>query len=102
MELSETLDRFELKVRQLGSKLDRLHRENADLQAENKSLKAELDRGKGAIDSLKEKLERTHHQGIGSRTEEPAEAGTPRQDMRERIDHYLREIDKCIEWLEQR
>jgi predicted nuclease with TOPRIM domain len=101
MELTETLDRFELKVRQLGSKLDRLRRENEELQSENKQLKAEVDRGKGAIDSLKDKLERTH-QGVGSTAEAPVATGAPGQEVREQIDHYLREIDKCIEWLEQR
>ena len=101
MELSETLDRFELKVRQLGSKLDRLQRENAELQQENKRLKAEVDRSKGTIDSLQEKLERTH-QGVVSQAEGSPVPGPARQELREQIDHYLREIDKCIEWLEQR
>jgi multidrug resistance efflux pump len=100
MELFETLDRFELKVRQLGSKLERLQRENAELQEVNKKLKAEVDRGKGTIDTLREKLERTH-QGVGSPSGSNHEPDSSRQELREQIDHYLREIDKCIEWLEQ-
>lgn len=101
MELSETLDRFELKVRQLGSKLERLQRENAELQEENKRLKVEVDRGKGTIDSLRDKLERTH-QGVASNAESSKISGPAREELQEQIDHYLREIDKCIEWLEQR
>lgn len=99
MDLSKRLDSFELKIRQLGSKLERLRGENADIRAENEILKEELDRRQGVINALKDKLERTHREMNVRETK--AEDSDPDR-VRQQIDYYLHEIDKCIEWLEQR
>ncbi len=99
MDLSKRLDSIELKIRQLASKLDRLTQENEQLLAENHQLKTDLDRQQGLVSALKDKLERTQRE----MDERRYEADEPdRASIRQQIDHYLREIDKCIDWLEQK
>lgn len=95
MNLSDRIDSIELKVRQLALKLERFRNENRSLENENKLLKAELDRQKGTVQALKDKLERTQR-GISAKTEENSEQ--PNQ-LKAQIDQYIKEIDKCIEWL---
>lgn len=89
------MDQIEVKLRQLGSKLDNLSEQNKGLRQENEQLKAERDRQSGTLAALQDKLERSQ-QTLTKRDEgnEP-----PGDDLRQQIDHYLREIDKCIGWL---
>lgn len=98
MHLLKQLDHIELKIRQLGQKVERLQRENESLRADNLELKTELDRQRGVVGSLKDKLERTQQE---LERRDSVQSGPPADDLREQIDHYLREIDRCIEWLEQ-
>jgi regulator of replication initiation timing len=95
MNVIDQLDQIELKARQLLLKLERLRLENAELKEENEHLKAELDKQRGAVGVLKDKLEKTH--GVlelpkGNDSEQA-------QQLRQQLDQYIREIDKCIEWL---
>ncbi|MEM7572295.1 MAG: hypothetical protein AAF433_05325 [Bacteroidota bacterium] len=108
MDLSKRVDSFEIKLRQLASKIDRQRAENVALARENDELKSELDRQRGVVSSLKEKLTRAQQAaGISSTTEDvagqpaisSAESGT--EEIREQLDYCLREIDKCIQWLQQ-
>ncbi|MGB3546199.1 MAG: hypothetical protein WBA17_04450 [Saprospiraceae bacterium] len=91
MKLSEKLDGLELKLRQLAGKLARMDREADEMARENNRLKTELDRQNGVVSSLKDKLARVQRDSAEPNGE----------DTREQIDHYLREIDRCIEWLRQ-
>jgi len=101
MDLSKQLDGFELKLRQLASKFDRQRAENEALKAENDQLKNELDRQRGVVSSLREKLERAAATPAVTNGVEAVTTTTPQPEIRTQIDHCLREIDKCIEWLQQ-
>ncbi|MEM9835361.1 MAG: hypothetical protein AAF828_02595 [Bacteroidota bacterium] len=104
MDLSKQLDGFELKLRQLASQIDRQRAEKEALETENKNLKSELDRQRGVVSSLKEKLEKVtvsvgtnDHTGHIALPDDPL----PTAQLRAEIDQCVREIDACIEWLQQ-
>lgn len=105
MDLSKQLDGFELKLRQLASQIDRQRAEKESLVAENNRLKRELDRQSGVVSALKEKLENAALGGGEAVSDDPSESAngepTPRGELKAEIDFCLREIDKCIEWLQQ-
>ncbi|MFN7117873.1 MAG: hypothetical protein ACK4TA_13820 [Saprospiraceae bacterium] len=95
MNLTDKLESIEIKVRQLALKQERLQRENAALQLENQQLKAGLDKQEATIIALKDKLE-TAQRALENRAEEEDEQS---QQLKQLIDQYILEIDKCIEWL---
>ena len=108
MDLSKRVDSFEIKLRQLASKLDRQRAENVALARENDELKSELDRQSGVVSSLKEKLTRAQQAaGFTSSTMEATDQNDSTStelnsaEMRQQLDFCLREIDKCIQWLQQ-
>ncbi|MDZ4680599.1 MAG: hypothetical protein SH848_09145 [Saprospiraceae bacterium] len=92
MELSSKIDGIDLKVRQLALKLEQLQRDHALLLQENEQLKAETTRYREVVATLKNKLGTTQ-QAMETRGEESTEK------LRQQIDLYIGEIDKCIEWL---
>jgi|APTNR8051073442_1049403.scaffolds.fasta_scaffold00268_4 chromosome segregation ATPase len=92
MELSLKIDGIDLKVRQLALKLEQLQRDHALLMQENHQLKAETIRYQEVVATLKNKLSTTQ-QAMETRGEETTEK------LRQQIDLYIGEIDKCIEWL---
>lgn len=94
MNLSEKLENIELKIRQLAQKMERLQVENGALLDENKRLKAEIDRQKGTVGVLKNKLELTQ-QAFGQEREDHSNG-----ELKEQIDQYIQEIDKCIDWIQ--
>jgi predicted nucleic acid-binding Zn-ribbon protein len=96
MSLAEKLEDIELKIRQLGQKMDRIEREKAGLATENQQLKTIIDRHQGAVDKINDKLERTQQELMRQR-----EAfSKSKREIRQQIDRHLEEIDKCIEWLQ--
>jgi uncharacterized protein (UPF0335 family) len=96
MDVLDKLDSVELKIRQLVQKMERLEGENAELEAENKRLKTELDKQNGAVRTLKNKLEKSQQIMAVPDGGEP----TGRVELvKEQINQYIEEIDKCIEWL---
>jgi len=95
MNIAEQIDNIELKVRQLVLKNERVSKENATLREENQYLKAELDRQKGTVGVLKDKLKDTQRALDSQRDEDPEQSAK----LREQIDQYIKEIDNCIEWL---
>ncbi|MCB0015781.1 MAG: hypothetical protein KDE34_27895 [Anaerolineales bacterium] len=95
MDLSEQIDSIELKIRQLALKMERVQRENAALQEDNKKLKAELDRQKGKASVLEDKLEKTQRAMDLQREEQPEHS----KELKDQLDQYIHEIDQCIEWL---
>lgn len=94
MQLLKRLDGFEIKLRQLASKIERQEAEREALRAENDKLKKELDHQRGTISTLREKLEQTAARPAGEPDPENPAA------LRNQLDHCLRELDACIEWLE--
>lgn len=108
MDLSKRVDSFEIKLRQLASKIDRQRAENVALARENDELKSELDRQRGVVSSLKEKLTRAQQVAgiIDTNDDVPTEAvaassAENAEEIRQQLDYCLREIDKCIQWLQQ-
>ena len=97
MNIGEQVENIELKVRQLVLKMERINKENAVLHEENELLKTELDRQKGTVGILKDKLENTQRVIDLQRGEEPEQSAK----LREQIDQYIKEIDNCIEWLKK-
>jgi len=95
MNLTDKLESIEIKVRQLALKQERLQRENAALHTENQQLKAGIDKQEATVIALKDKLE-TAQRALTERAEEEDEQS---QQLKQLIDQYILEIDKCIEWL---
>jgi len=98
MEPLTLLDGLEIKLRQLTAKADRQRADYEQLVAENQQLKGELDRQTGIVHSLKDKLERS--QLAAGTAPASAEEGLS-QDQRETIEFCLREIDRCLNWLQR-
>lgn len=92
MNLSNKLSGIELKVRELAFKLERLKRENAVLRDENKELRMEME-------NLQGKPGATPHSTAPSLDNEESEKHVATDQLKEKIDQYIKEIDKCIEWL---
>lgn len=91
----EKIDQIELKIRQLALKMERLQEENTVLAKTNKQLKTDLVNESDKRILLEQKL------GELSKTLQAKQAEDPEniQQIRREIDHYIQEIDKCIEWL---
>lgn len=95
MNLLERIDNIELKVRQLAQRLERTKRENTELQQENKSLQAELDRQHGIIKVLNDKLEQAQRALSPAQEEQPEHA----EQLKHQLDQYIEELNNCIAWL---
>ncbi|NRB51503.1 MAG: hypothetical protein HRU41_27775 [Saprospiraceae bacterium] len=95
MQVTEKIDNIELKIRQLAQKVDRLNEENNSLKAENERLKTDLDKQKGAVLTLKNKLDKTQGMLDTQHVSETADS----EQLKKQLDQYIKEIDKCIEWL---
>lgn len=103
MEPLDLLDGLEIKLRQLAAKSDRQRADQERLVAENQQLKRELDRQTGIVTSLKDKLSRSQPMAVAGEAvtdnDQPT-ANTGRVD-RETIEFCLKEIDRCLEWLQR-
>ena len=95
MNFSEKIDRIESKVKQLNQKQDVLQEENAHLKMENRQLKADLVQEQKHKDELIQQLEKTQRALERKRKNDPESV----QQLRQEIDKYIAEIDKCLEWL---
>ncbi len=95
MDLAEKIERIELKVKQLALKRRQLQRENASLLAENQKLKVELERADRKKQEIKTSLRETS-EALERRIREDSQKS---EKLQLQIDHYVKEIDKCIEWL---
>ena len=97
MELSNKIDQIELKLRQLALKIERLEKAKATLLEENEALKTKLRKGDTKTVSLEQQLRKTHEVLESKRTNDPERT----QKVRKELERYIKEIDKCIEWLGQ-
>lgn len=108
MEPLTLLDGLEIKLRQLAVTSDRQRADYERLVAENQQLKRDLDRQTGIVTSLKDKLARSQP-GAGPAKGEaisddalPATSTPPTQAIdRETIEFCLKEIDRCLDWLQR-
>ncbi|MBK6946784.1 MAG: hypothetical protein IPH16_00725 [Haliscomenobacter sp.] len=95
MNLSEQLERIELKLRQLALDMRQIKRQNEELSHQNHQLQLEIALRDQTIARLQEGLSEAQSQLL---LQEQADADKARQ-LKVQVDQYLREIDKCIEWL---
>lgn len=96
MKLTVKIDTIHQKVQQLAAKIESLEAEKTALLEKNKQLNAELSSQKAMIGELKTKLTKSQRTMEQNRTEEPEHS----QKLREQIDQYIKDIDSCIEWLQ--
>ena len=95
-EIFEQIDHIDQKVRLLAEKLENLQFENKELQEENNKLK-------GIIEEKQEKIRTlgADFTANSRRMEEKRDLNPGKtKQIRKEIDHYISEIDKCIEWLQ--
>jgi len=93
--LSEQIGGIESKVRQLASKLESLQKANADLTTENKALKKDLIQKNTALLALEK---RSKTLPLVGKTREGEEKRS--KQLKKEIAQYIKEIDKCIDWLQ--
>ena len=99
MGLSEKLDHIVGQLQNLQHKLQDLEQDKANLQAENNKLKIGLQAlqtsKNAAVHNILEHVEKE------DKGKEEGTRAALDQDIRQQIDHYLSEIDQCIEWLRE-
>ena len=106
MEPLALLDGLEIKLRQLNAAADRQRADHERVVAENQQLKQALDRQTGIVNSLKDKLQRSHpdaetaEDGNQAPPQSEATAAAGRQ-QRETIEFCLKEVDRCLDWLQR-
>jgi chromosome segregation ATPase len=96
MKLTTKIETIHQKVQQLATKIESLEAERASLLEQNKKLTADLASQKAVVSELKTKLTKSQRTLEQNREEEPEHS----QKLREQIDQYIKDIDSCIEWLQ--
>lgn len=99
MELSNRLQSIVQKLEDLQQKTQVLADENAELRAVNQTLKQQLKSQQDAVDKAGHNI--SEHAPVSKEKQQEGVRAALDQDIRQQIDHYLKEIDKCIEWLGQ-
>ncbi|WP_157472161.1 hypothetical protein [Neolewinella persica] len=102
MEPLALLDGLEIKLRQLNASADRQRADYERVLAENQQLKQVLDRQTGIVNSLKDKLERSQPAAKAETdTDTPSGGAAISKQQRETIEFCLREVDRCLDWLQR-
>lgn len=106
MEPLALLDGLEIKLRQLNAAADRQRADYERVLAENQQLKQALDRQTGIVSSLKDKLERGQPEdAVATENDDQAlpksETAALSKQQRETIDFCLKEVDRCLDWLQR-
>ncbi|NJC27847.1 hypothetical protein [Neolewinella antarctica] len=102
MEPLDLLDGLEIKLRQLAATSDRQRADQTRLVAENQQLKRELDRQTGIVTSLKDKLARGPvGTGEAVSDDDTSTPAPPKPVDRETIEFCLKEVDRCLDWLQR-
>ena len=96
MDWSNKVDRMEAKIKRVADKIERLQSANASLQQENDELKTQLAGQQEKVNVLKDKLNEAQRSLPVPSGEGPERS----KKLNKQIDQYIREIDKCIEWLQ--
>ncbi|MEO1514618.1 MAG: hypothetical protein AAFV95_06385 [Bacteroidota bacterium] len=91
--LSDKISGIELKVRQLALKLERLQNDNVALLNENNQLQADLREERRKKSTAVVPSEPMTVRG-GMDVEQ-------KKKLRKEIDLHIKQIDKCIEWLQK-
>jgi len=99
MELSTRLQQVVRRLEDVQVKLHALEAENQQLRVENNALKNQLEQQAKAAEPTEQNI--SEHAPQQKEMEQKGVRAASDQDIRQQIDHYLKEIDKCIEWLGQ-
>ncbi|MEL7222453.1 MAG: hypothetical protein AAGJ93_14115 [Bacteroidota bacterium] len=99
MESAKRLTIIVEKLERLYQKVEQLSKDNEDLRAVNKSLNNKLRDWQNEQAAVKHNI--SEHAPVEQAKQEQEVRATKDQDIRQQIDHYLSEIDKCIEWLRE-
>jgi chromosome segregation ATPase len=97
--LNDKLNSIEQKVRLLVSRLETCEKEkqllfekNKELIEQNRNLRSDLLLRDSEIGYLKEQFSTKEAEGTGARERQV--------QLKSEVDQYIRDIDKCIEWLQ--
>jgi regulator of replication initiation timing len=93
--LLQNIEGIELKIRALADKILKLKKEKEILIEENLSLKKDLDHLKGVKKELELKLSEMIL--VPQKSKEGEEQ---KQKVKKELDFYLKEIDKCIDLMQ--
>ncbi len=96
MNLNEKIEQVDLKARQLALKMEHLQERNTKLTNENRNLQHKLENAIIMIADMEEKLEFTENNLAKKQKSDPQNV----REMRKKIDSSIKDIDNCIEWLE--
>jgi predicted nucleic acid-binding Zn-ribbon protein len=96
MDTLQQLDSLDSKVKKLVAEVLQLRQAKDVLLSENEKLKQAFAKNEDLVVDLKRQLEKTQH------ALEKKHENAPEQvvSLKYKIDSYIEEIDKCIEWLE--
>ncbi|PWT95081.1 MAG: hypothetical protein C5B52_18515 [Bacteroidetes bacterium] len=90
------METIQEQVRRVNEKLQQLLKEYASLRRENEKLKADLQAQKEIEDISKEKLELLQQQIAIVKASSGKSDEASKKEFEKRINHYIREIDRCI------
>lgn len=96
MEIEKRLEQIEWKIKRMALQMDQLKSENARLNHEKLQLETDLSNQKNLVGLLKNKLTETQRSLEEEREQDPQRS----EALKNQIDQYLLEIDKCIEWIQ--
>lgn len=95
--LSEQLTGIESKVRKLALKIERIQEENKALKAHNDKLMADLAQKNSQVLEWKEKAAKSAQPIIVEKKEQPTIGN---KKLKKEIEQYIKEVEKCIAWLQ--
>ena len=97
-DISNRLAAIEAKVRKLIQEKRKLQEANVNLIEQNKFLSEKLALQAQKVTSLEENLQVSRDQEVTT-TRDTKGSSVSSNQLKKQIDEYVKEIDKCIEWL---
>jgi len=96
MTLQQKIEGISATVRQLVAENARISSQNEQLRSELKKLNATISQNQEMVASLKLQLGKTQSALNSKQASSPEES----KQLRKKVDKYIEELDKCIDWLE--
>lgn len=94
--LEKKLERILNKFSILEEKYHNLQKDFSDVKEENLKLKSDIYNKTEEINILKERFDKFKLKNLGGSS---GMGALDSEKMRTEIVHYIREVDKCLEWL---
>jgi chromosome segregation ATPase len=83
-------------IEQIGSRISKLLKQYKTLEKENEKLKSELDRMREIESEIKIRNQRLEQQLNLLKASAGASDKASMKEMEQQLNHYIREIDRCI------